>query len=69
MLALHRSGRDSEAPRRVRAAPCPSGGGAGLRAGAPLRALHARLLAQDPELMELPTLREDSPGDRYRVLF
>ncbi|MFF9639341.1 BTAD domain-containing putative transcriptional regulator [Streptomyces bacillaris] len=69
MLALHRSDRGSEAlvvyaQHRARLVA-----ELGSEPGPALRALHARLLAQDPELMELPTLREDSPGDRYRVPF
>ncbi|GGS49552.1 AfsR/SARP family transcriptional regulator [Streptomyces parvus] len=59
MLALHRSDRGNEALVVYAGHRARIAAELGSEPGPALRALHARLLAQDPDLMTLSTLRED----------
>ncbi|NEC24943.1 hypothetical protein G3I50_42880 [Streptomyces parvus] len=59
MLALHRSDRGNEALIVYAGHRARIAAELGAEPGPALRALHARLLAQDPGLMTLSTLREN----------
>lgn len=60
MLALYRSDRGNEALTTYAVQRARVVGELGVEPGPALRALHARLLLQDPQLMVMSALRQDS---------
>ncbi|MFF3211161.1 BTAD domain-containing putative transcriptional regulator [Streptomyces sp. NPDC002886] len=62
MLALHRSDRGNEALTVYSGQRARVVRELGVEPGPALRALHARLLLQDPQLMVMSSLRQDGPS-------